>query len=132
MALGLRAVVCAWEACGQVFLLCSACDRGRKYCSQDCRGRGRQESLQRARRKYAVSAKGKEKGRERQKRWRCGLSGTVTDHSSRKPSLEPFCWPKHCPHGVRRPKGRVKWPRCACCGRPGEVVEQVWERGRFR
>lgn len=67
MAVLLREVTCP---CGVVFWLCSACDRGHRYCSAECRLAGRQRSRRRARRKYAHSERGRRNNRERQRRFR--------------------------------------------------------------
>jgi hypothetical protein len=133
--LALRAVVCAWAGCGRQFLLCSACDRGRRYCGDRCREMGRSASLKRARRKYASSARGLEKGRWRQKRWRCRLVRTVTDQSSQEEAVEAECARPEglCPHGVvKAGAGGGGGSRCACCGRRGRVRRQGAEKGRFR
>jgi len=67
MAVLLREVTCR---CGVVFYLCSACDRGHRYCSDDCRQAAREWSRRRARRKYACSERGRQNNRDRQRRFR--------------------------------------------------------------
>ncbi len=89
MATRLRPVRC--KRCDRCFNLCRSCDRGQRYCSDDCRYHGHQKILQKARRKYANSEKGKQNNRERQRRWRkrmllklnC-LEKKVTDPSSQQ------------------------------------------------
>lgn len=89
MFVQLREVVCQWEVCGRVFLLCRSCDRGHRYCSHLCRTLARAFILRKARLKYAASRKGKKNNAERQRRWRqCrhekpeNFEKTVTEHSS--------------------------------------------------
>jgi hypothetical protein len=66
----LREVMCGFRGCGRALYLCSGCDRGRRYCSDRCRDAARHDSMRRARRKYALSDRGRRKNRERQERWR--------------------------------------------------------------
>ncbi len=66
--------MCHWEGCREVFWLCSTCDFGQCYCSDRCREAGRNQSLQRARLKYARSGRGVENNRERQQRYRRRVS----------------------------------------------------------
>lgn len=86
MATLLREVTCR---CGVVFWLCSACDRGHRYCSDDCRRTARQRSLRRARRKYAHSERGRRNGRERQRRFRQRHPGRQKSSKKRNGSLFP-------------------------------------------
>ena len=87
MAEKLRPVRC--KRCNRLFHLCRSCDRGQSYCSDACREGSRQERVERARRKYARSEKGKQNNRDRQRRFRkrkslkfqC-LNKRVTDPSS--------------------------------------------------
>ncbi len=74
MFLILREVVCSWVPCGQNFALCSACDHGQRYCSDDCRDKARRCNQRRARRKYARSEKGRKNNCERQRRFRAGMA----------------------------------------------------------
>ena len=67
MAVLLRKVTCR---CSVVFYLCSACDRGHRYCSRACRQAARRSSLRRAQRKYARSERGRQNNRERARRFR--------------------------------------------------------------
>lgn len=68
MVVLLREATCPW--CGVVFWLCSACDRGHRYCSASCSQAARRCSQRRARRKYARSERGRSNNRERQRRFR--------------------------------------------------------------
>lgn len=51
----LRFVVCGRPECRQVFFLCSACDRGRRYCATACSRLARAKSLREAGRRYQRS-----------------------------------------------------------------------------
>jgi len=66
----LREVVCGWGPCGRVIWLCSGCDRGQRYCGQECRELARASNRRRAQREYARSPRGREMNRERQRRYR--------------------------------------------------------------
>ncbi len=77
MAVLLREINCHW--CGRLFWLCSACDRGHRYCGPNCRQLGRQRSLRRARLKYARSSQGRENNRARQRRHRLRRGSRVQD-----------------------------------------------------
>ncbi len=53
-----------WElrcrSCGTAFELCRCCYTGQRYCSDDCRDRGRAEQLRQAQRQYARTDKGQQ------------------------------------------------------------------------
>ena len=66
--LSLRFVVC--EECGQVFFLCSECDRGRCYCCDSCRELSRIQIERRARLAYARSKEGIRGNADRQQDFR--------------------------------------------------------------
>ncbi len=72
--LELRQIICSNQGCGEALLLCSGCDRGKRYCSNACRDASRQSNLRKARRKYAHSDRGRENNRRRQRRFRAKRS----------------------------------------------------------
>jgi hypothetical protein len=53
-----------WElrckSCGTAFKLCRCCYTGQRYCSDDCRERGRAEQLRQAQRQYALTDRGQQ------------------------------------------------------------------------
>jgi hypothetical protein len=61
---------CANRACWAIFTICEGCDRGQRYCRQECRTAERREQLRAASRRYQSSATGKEKHRLRQQAYR--------------------------------------------------------------
>ena len=61
------------QGCQRWFCLCSACDRGQRYCSEECSGRARHRSLRAAGAKYQRSANGRARHAERQRRYRARL-----------------------------------------------------------
>jgi len=73
------------QRCLKQVIICSDCDRGNIYCGSDCAKQARQESVQRARIRYAKSSKGKLKQARRQKQYRQRQSEklkNVTDQGS--------------------------------------------------
>jgi hypothetical protein len=48
------------KSCGTAFEVCRCCYTGQRYCSEDCRERGRAEQLCRAQRQYAQTDKGQQ------------------------------------------------------------------------
>jgi len=83
MAVLLREVTCR---CGVVFYLCSACDRGHRYCSDACRQAARRSSLHRARLKYARSERGRKKNRDRARRFRRRHGSRPPRRARRRPA----------------------------------------------
>jgi len=53
-----------WELrckrCGTAFEICRCCYTGQRYCSDDCRERGRAEQLRQAQQQYALTDKGQQ------------------------------------------------------------------------
>jgi len=112
MLVELREVKCRWACCTRVFRLCRGCDRGRRYCCEECRNKAREASVRAARKEYARSDRGRECNRERQRRYRARRSAqlapkadSVTDHSSRK-AAELASWVDAAASSVERPEGR--------------------------
>ena len=66
----LRFVVCGRSECRQVFFLCSACDRGRRYCGSACSRLARTESVREAGRRYQRTRDGRHAHAARQAAWR--------------------------------------------------------------
>jgi hypothetical protein len=65
-----RFIVCAFTGCGRGFFLCSRCDRGNRYCSQQCAAAARRAYLVTVRRKYASSQEAREDHRTWMERYR--------------------------------------------------------------
>jgi hypothetical protein len=71
--------------CHHQAILCQQCDRGQRYCADQCRSIARKTSIKRANKKYQNTTKGRFNNAERQRRFR--LSQTqkkkiVTDQGS--------------------------------------------------
>jgi hypothetical protein len=66
--LWLRVICC--QSCGLWFGLCSSCDRGQRYCSDQCSEQARRISLKAAGAKYQRTERGRECHAERQRRYR--------------------------------------------------------------
>lgn len=83
MRLGLKRIC---RRCGREFCLCQFCWHNQEYCSRACAGEARRQGHNSANRKYSKTDKGREKNRERQKRYRSREKNetTVTDQYSTK------------------------------------------------
>lgn len=145
----LREVTC--RRCGCIFFLCSSCDCGYWYCSEECTLLARTASVRRARRKYAHSDRGRANNLLRQRRFRRRnrlktktYTKTVTDHSSQdddsgvscahdKPITKPRLHPRQGYfQGSNEVSHRKNGAICNLCGRPGKIIRQASARGRFR
>ena len=65
-----RFVICARRECGQVFFLCRWCDRGDRYCDDECTKAARRASLRDAGRRYQRSREGAQGHADRQRTYR--------------------------------------------------------------
>jgi hypothetical protein len=63
-----RRIVC--DLCRRVVYLCSWCDRGQRYCSENCSGEARQRSLRAAGRRYQRTRRGRRCHARRQAEYR--------------------------------------------------------------
>ncbi|MCY1078989.1 hypothetical protein [Archangium lansingense] len=77
----LRFVVCGRPECRQVFFLCSACDRGHRYCGPPCSRRARAESMRAAGARYQRTRDGRHAHAARQAAWRERRRQKVTHQS---------------------------------------------------
>lgn len=74
---------CDADDCGAVFYICRCCDRGHRYCSEDCRQKARRWQCREANHRHQQSADGKADHRDRQQDYRKRLmQARVTDQSS--------------------------------------------------
>ena len=62
--------LCKCPRCGQMFLVCSRCDRGQLYCCSACSQAARRDSLRAAGRRYQNSRSGRHRHAARQRRYR--------------------------------------------------------------
>lgn len=119
----LRLKSCA--GCGAPFVICASCDRGHRYCGNECRRAARALSLRRARQVYERTDQARLDRRDRQRQYR--RRKTVTDQSSQ--AGESTCT-LPSPE-VRHADRRVTTPvplRCIICGRADTHMEPWTER----
>ncbi len=82
------------RACNVVFYVCSSCDRGQRYCRQECRASARRQQLRAANRRYQCSPDGRQAHQRRQRQYRLRFLGTrVTDQGSRSITTPPLPGP---------------------------------------
>lgn len=68
--------------CHALTIVCSACDRGQRYCPSTCRKQARRDSLRRAARRYQRTRRGRHANAERQRRHRERQRKKVTHQGS--------------------------------------------------
>jgi hypothetical protein len=135
---------CRSSNCGALFLICSHCDRGQRYCSLDCRLQSRSEQLRSARRRHQQSPEGRLDHRDRQRDYRRRKAASsaitsainVTDHAS-KASLDSATiasppdsrGAKPISQRVWRPLSEFGWLICHFCGRLGRFLNPFHEPG---
>lgn len=135
---------CKSSDCRALFLICSHCDRGQRYCSLDCRIQSRIEQRRAARRRHQQSPEGRLDHRDRQRAYRrrkaassAGVSTiSVTDHAS-KASLDSATIASPPDSGlvepisrrVRRILSEFGWLICHFCGRLGRFLNPFHEPG---
>ena len=56
---GLRPRQCAEPGCGAMFAVCASCDRGQRYCSEQCRERQRRRQVHAAGKRYQAGEPGR-------------------------------------------------------------------------
>lgn len=78
--MALLEVCCGW--CRSIFLICSSCYRGQRYCGAPCRTGGRRVSVRTAQRRYAASEEAREDQAERMRAYRISLKSRVIDQGS--------------------------------------------------
>lgn len=136
-----RRCLCRAEGCGEIFYVCSRCDRGQVYCSERCREKSRRRQRREANRRHQRSPEGKQDHRDRQAAYRKRQADrrrraekSVTDHASPTPA-------SHASMKATEPIPRAAaaarlsgapWPAwahrgenpvtCRFCGRSGHFV----------
>src|SRR6185436_1955084 len=78
-----RLIQCGNPHCTQLFYLCPWCDRGDRYCSDDCRAQTRKRQRAEAARRYWKSRRGRRAAARRQQRFRQSRAEKVT-HPARE------------------------------------------------
>ena len=135
----LRQRFCYADECRAMFLLCSNCDRGQRYCSLECRRAARLRQHRAANRRYQQSLEGKLDHRDRQQRYReRRCRARVTDHGSILIicSASSVCGTEEgiSPDAQQSAAAPVlpRWPEnrpgirlcCRVCGRVGRFIDQ--------
>ena len=121
----LRLRACVSSGCGAIFTICVSCDRGQRYCSEQCRATKRRRQRAAANSRYQQSEGGRECHRRSQQRYRDQKSETVmvTDQGS---------------ESIISPVPSVRAPVCTCriCGKvsrwinPYPAVQRSLEASR--
>lgn len=78
--MALLEVRCGW--CRSIFLICSSCYRGHRYCGAPCRTSGRRVSVRSAQLRYAASEEARKDQAERMRAYRISLKARVIDQGS--------------------------------------------------
>ena len=81
---------CLDRDCGELFFICSHCDRGQRYCSEKCRQASRHRQLRLANQRYQQSPEARLDHRDHQRAYRlrkarsesATTASRVTDHGS--------------------------------------------------
>lgn len=120
--------------CGEWFGVCRPCDRGQRYCSEECRSEARDGQLSAARLRHQASPEGRADHRDHQAAYRVRQKAAgVMDQSSTGVTASPSL----CAEAPERseapeqedPKGeqmfvpRAIEGRCRFCGRAGVFLE---------
>lgn len=148
-----------WELrckrCGTAFAVCRCCYTGQRYCSDDCRERGRAGQLRQAQRQYALTDKGQQALARAAANYRATQRGKAAPGEAVVPAA---CSPAPCvegtapsatarplavaswaetvhwlrfvidqtlPGGGEREYLGVRWARCQFCGHEGPLVRPV-------
>ena len=69
-----RLAMCGVAGCSRLFAVCGSCDRGRRYCSEECAALARRAQTRRAGRCYQASDRGRQAHAARQARYRAKRS----------------------------------------------------------
>ena len=106
--------------CGQLFGICTHCDRGQCYCGAACRSAARQHQRRAANRRYQRTDTGRRMHRMRQRGYRLRRGkGRVTDQGCHAATLP------------RSPNGSASC-NCTVCGRHSQWIDPFPPLGRLR
>ncbi len=129
----LRQRICLGPGCHAVFFICAHCDRGHRYCSDQCRQQARRQQRRRANRRHQQSPEGQLDHRDRQREYRCRLrpgQSPVTDQGSlsiTSPASFDCGWADAVKHPPAPRSGQqiqpLLWPYCRICGRTGRFID---------
>jgi hypothetical protein len=107
--------------CRAQTVICSACDRGQRYCSPECAAHVRSARVREAGRRYQHSERGRATHAERMRRCRA-KQADVTHQGPIIPTARelsaPAAKPSITPASKTMAKATVEQPRCHSCGCP--------------
>lgn len=128
----LRQRVCLGQGCHAIFFICTHCDRGHRYCSDQCRQQARRQQRRYANSRHQQSPEGRLDHRDRQREYcrRRQAQSRVTDQGSlsiTSPASSDYGWAD----GVKHPPAPRSWQemqpllwlRCRICGRAGRFID---------
>jgi hypothetical protein len=126
----LRQRVCRYSLCRTIFYICRCCDRGQRYCREECRKICRREQCRAANRRHQQSDEGRLDHQDHQRAYleRKRLRKIVTD----QPSVDDYDCVRVAAVAVEATSMStyeveelrfVYPPRCQKCGREGVWVE---------
>ena len=115
---------CRQPHCHALFFICSHCDRGHCYCSEDCRRQARLRQRRCANGRHQRSEEGRLDHRDRQREYRRrqqAAPAAVTDHGSIS-IASPASWSggqvdADTNKPLRPESVTCRLPRCRICGR---------------
>jgi len=114
---------CREPSCEAIFFICSHCDRGHSYCSEECRRQARLRQRRCANGRHQRSDEGRLDHRDRQREYRLreqAAAATVTDQGSISITPPASLFGARVDLGTSKPLPEsVTWspPRCRICGR---------------
>ena len=123
-----RRYLCA--CCHTAVILCSHCDRGQRYCGDDCAGKVRSRCVQAAGQRYQTSLRDRHAHAQRQRRYRSKQTNKVT-HQGSPPAGVPALLPLETNASVQATpieSEQCHFCHCAC----GSFVRIGFLRCRIR
>ena len=108
---GLRLRRCCDPRCGALFTICPSCDRGQRYCSDECRKRTRRDQVAAAGRRYQMGPEGRQAHSRRQSAYRERRNRSVVTHQGSPPIATPEVLRRSCVS------------KCAVCGREDRWID---------
>ena len=128
----LRQRVCLGQGCHAIFFICTHCDRGHRYCSDQCRQQARRQQRRCANSRHQQSPEGRLDHRDRQREYcrRRQAQSRVTDQGSLS-ITSPASFDCGWADAVKHPPAPRSWQeiqpllwlRCRICGRTGRFID---------
>ncbi len=111
--------------CHKQVVICRRCDRGHRFCGEDCARLSRRDSQRRSAQRYRKTTRGKTGNARRQQRFRqrqinrqqTAFFTKVTHHGSPTPTpCAPLLFRRWAAHNTVVKDTEVGEIRCHCCG----------------